>query len=68
MTLLGRDIAVGLQTRHRKDGPGIESWWERDFPQQPGSALSPTQSFPTVKLPRRSVEYPHSSSAELKNE
>jgi len=29
---VGRDSSVGISTRYGLDGPGIESWWGRDFP------------------------------------
>jgi hypothetical protein len=32
----GRDSAVGIATRHRLDGPGIESRWRRGFLHPPG--------------------------------
>jgi hypothetical protein len=32
---MGRDSAVGIATRYGLDGPGIESRWGRDFPNQP---------------------------------
>ena len=35
---------VGIVTGYRLDGPGVESWWGRDFPQLSGLALGPTQS------------------------
>ena len=28
---VGRDRTVGVVTRYRLDGLGIETWWERDF-------------------------------------
>jgi hypothetical protein len=40
---VGRDGVVGITTRYRLGGPGIESWWERDFPHLSGTALRPTQ-------------------------
>jgi hypothetical protein len=40
---LGRDSSVGIATRYRLDGPGIESWLEGDFPNPSRPALGPTQ-------------------------
>jgi hypothetical protein len=37
-------IAVSIATRYGLDGPGIESWWERDFPHRTKPALGPTQT------------------------
>ena len=34
LTALGRDTVVDIATRYGMDGPGIESWWGEDFPQQ----------------------------------
>ena len=34
---------VGIAIRYGLDGPGIESWWRRDFPHLSRSALGPTQ-------------------------
>ena len=34
--------AAGIATRYGLDGPGIESWWRRDFPQPSRLALGPT--------------------------
>jgi hypothetical protein len=39
----GRDSAVGIATGYGLDGPGIESWWGRDFPHPSRPALGPTQ-------------------------
>jgi hypothetical protein len=39
----GRDSSVGIATRYRLDGPGIESRWRRDFPHPSRPALGPTQ-------------------------
>ena len=35
--------AVGIATGYGLDGPGIESWWGRDFPRLSRLALGPTQ-------------------------
>jgi hypothetical protein len=40
---VGRDISVGIATRHRPDGPGIKSRWGRDFPHPSKPALGPTR-------------------------
>jgi hypothetical protein len=40
---LGRDSSVGIATRYELDGPGIDSWWGRDFPHPSRPALGPTQ-------------------------
>ena len=37
------DSALGIATRSRLDGPGIESRWGRDFPHPPRPALEPTR-------------------------
>jgi hypothetical protein len=47
------DIAVGIASRYRLDGPGIQSWWERDFPYPSGPALGPNQP-PIQCIPGRS--------------
>ena len=51
---------VGIATSYGLDGPGIESRWERDFPNLSRPALGPTQapvqggtgSFPGIKSGR----------------
>jgi hypothetical protein len=40
----GRDISVGIATDYGLDGPGIKSWWGRDFLHMSRPALGPTQS------------------------
>jgi len=40
---IGRDSSVCIATRYGMDGPGIESWWGRDFPHRCIPALGPTQ-------------------------
>jgi hypothetical protein len=44
------DSVVGLATRYRLDGPGIESWWWRDFLQPSRPTLGTTQ-LPTQCVP-----------------
>jgi len=34
---------IGIVTAYGLDGPGIESWWGRDFLHLPRPALRPTQ-------------------------
>jgi len=34
---------VGIATGYGLDGPGIESWWGRDFPHMSSPAVGPTQ-------------------------
>ena len=41
--LMGRDSSVGIATRYRLDGPGIESGWGRDFPLPSKPSLGHTQ-------------------------
>ena len=43
LTKIGRDSSVGIATGYGLDGPGIESWWGRDFPH-----LGPTQPLYNV--------------------
>ena len=42
-TFMVRDSSVGIATRYRLDGLGIESLWRRDFPHPSRPALVPTQ-------------------------
>jgi len=39
----GPGSIVGIATGHGLDGPGIESWWGRDFLHLSRPALGPTQ-------------------------
>jgi hypothetical protein len=39
----GPGSSVGIATGYGLDGPGIESWWWRDFPHLSRPALGPTQ-------------------------
>ena len=69
----GRDNSVGIATRYRLDGPGIDSRWGRDFshPSRPAPGAHPasytmgTGSFPGVKRPGCGVDHPPPSSAEV---
>ena len=40
---MGRGSSVGIATRYRMDGPGIESRWGARFPYTFRPALGPTQ-------------------------
>ena len=69
----GRDSSVGIATRYGLDGPGIEFRWGARFfaPVQTGPGVHPasctmgTGSFPEGKRPRRGVDHPPPSSAEV---
>ena len=50
----GRDSSVGIATRYRLDGPGIECRWGRDFPHPSRPAPGPIQS-PIQWVPRFST-------------
>jgi hypothetical protein len=39
----GPGSSVGIATGYGLDGPGIESWWGRDFPHLSRPDLGPTQ-------------------------
>ena len=39
----GSGSSVSIATVYGLDGPGIEYWWQRDFPHLSRPALSPTQ-------------------------
>ena len=69
----GRDSSVGIATGCELEGPGIESRYGRDFLHHsrrpgthPASYTMGTLSFPGVNRPRRGVDYPPHSSAEVK--
>ena len=38
-----RDSVADIATRYGLDGPGMESWWGRDFPHRSRPALGPIQ-------------------------
>ena len=71
---MGRDSSVGIATRYRLDGVGIESRWEARFsaPVQTGPRAHPdsyamgTGTFPGVKRPGLGVKHPFPSNAEVK--
>ena len=69
-----RDTPVGIATRYGLEGPGIESWWGRDFSHPSRTDLRPTQPpiqwvpglFPGGKA-AGAWRWPHTpSSAEVK--
>jgi hypothetical protein len=68
----GPGSSVGIATGYGLDGPGIESWWGRDFSHTSRLALGPTQPpvqwVPGVKRPGRGADHPPSPSAEVENE
>ena len=41
--ILWAGSSVGIATGYGLNGPGIESWWGRDFPHLSRPALGPTQ-------------------------
>jgi len=63
-----------MVTCYGLDGPGIESWWGRDFPHLSRLALGPTQPpiewvpglFPGVEWLGRGIDHPPPSRAEVK--
>ena len=70
----GRDSSVGIATRFGLDGLGVEFRWGARFsaPVQTGARARPapnkrgTGSLPKLKRSGRGVDYPLSSSAEVK--
>ena len=69
-----RDSSVSIVTRYVLEDPRIESRWRRDFLLPSTPALWPTEPrtfgtgslFPEVKRPRRGVNRPSTSSAQVK--
>jgi hypothetical protein len=43
LKLSGPGNSVGIATNYGLGGPGIESWWGRDFPHLPRPVLGPIQ-------------------------
>ena len=71
---MDQESSVGIATRYGLEVPGIESQWERDFPQPSRPVLSSTQPpiqripglFPGSKSAGRGVEHPPPPSADVK--
>ena len=68
--IVGRNGSVGIATRYRLEGPGIESRWGRDFPHPSRQALGSTQNsiqwVSGLERPGRGAKHPPTSSAEVK--
>jgi hypothetical protein len=64
---LGPGSIVGIATAYKLDGPGIESWWGRNFPApvqtgpgaHPASCTMGIGSFPGVRCGRGVTLTPH---------
>jgi hypothetical protein len=54
--VVGRDSVVGIQTRYRLGGQGIECRCGRSFPHLSGPALGPNQPVAGLFLWDKSVE------------
>ena len=71
-----RDSSVGIVTRYRLDGTGIESRWEARFfaPVQTGAGAQAASyamgiwSFPGIKRPERGADHPPLLALRLKKE
>ena len=63
---VGRDSSVSIATRYGLDGPGIESWWRRDFPQPSRPTLGPVSYTMGINGPGCGVNHPPLSSAGVK--
>jgi hypothetical protein len=70
---VGWDNAVAIATRYGLNGPGIKSRWGEIFCNCPDRPWGPsnllykgTRSFLGVEWPRRGVDHPLPSSAEVK--
>jgi hypothetical protein len=61
----GPGSSVGIATGYGLGGPGIESWWRRDFSHKSRPALGPTQVFPGGKAAGAWCWAPTPSSAEV---
>jgi hypothetical protein len=66
----GRDSIVRIAAGYGLNGPGIETRWERHVQNGSGAHLASntmgTGSYPGVKRPESSVNYPSPFSAEVK--
>jgi hypothetical protein len=60
----GLGSSVGIVTGYGLDGPGIESWWGRDFLKLSRPALGPTHP-PVQCVPGRDNDPSPPSSAEV---
>ena len=72
---VGRDSSVGIATRHRLEGPGIESRWSGEiFRNRPDRPMGPPSLlysgyqvyFPGIKRTWRGVDHTTPSNAEVK--
>ena len=71
--IVGRDSVVGIETRYRTDGPGIESQWgariyapvQTDPGAHPASYTMGTGSLPGVKQSGCGVDHPPPYSTEV---
>jgi len=75
-TPCGLSSSVGIATGYGLDGPGIESWWGRDFPHLSRPSLGPTSLVYNgyrvflggKERPGRDADPSHPSSAVVKKE
>jgi hypothetical protein len=76
LCIMSWDSSVGIATGYGLDGPGIESWWGRDFfahvqtspGAHPASCTVGTWSFLGVKQPGFGADHPPPSGAKVKKE
>jgi hypothetical protein len=73
LIICGPGSSVGVATDYGLDGPGIESWWGREFshpsrPAHPAFCTMSTGSFLGVKQPGHGADHPSPLSAEVENE